>query len=101
MATRAFIPLTVAFGDRSIIDAYVLTLHGEDGRFTSGSLTVADPPKAGERGVLRCRGTQDGQSWDVTLDGVEIVNATAVGCEFRVGGTASIAPAAGESATAG
>ncbi len=89
MTTEAYIPAEVTFGEKRIAEVFAVTLYDPDSDDPHGSMTTHQPLEEGERGgPLVVLGTRDGQQWRVTLPEIEVVRATAVGCEFIVFGRA-------------
>jgi hypothetical protein len=87
VAIETYIPTEVTYADAAMDGAVALTLYDADTDSPHGALTTRHPLPAGERGgPLLVRGHRGGKRWLLRLAEVEVVNRTALGCEFRVHG---------------
>ncbi|HQL55139.1 MAG TPA: hypothetical protein PLQ87_10570 [Phycisphaerae bacterium] len=87
MATEAYIPSEVTFGEQRIADVIAVTLYNPDSDEPHGALTTHQPLAEGTRGgPLVIIGTRDGKTWRVTLPEIEVCRSTAVGCEYTIFG---------------
>lgn len=87
MATEAYIPSEVTYCGQPVEGALVLTLYDPDGDQPRGSLTGSNPlPVNQSGGPLEVRGARDGKLWKISIAEVDVVNRSAVGCEFRIVG---------------
>lgn len=90
MAIEVYIPAEVSFRDDVIDNAVVFTLYDPDTDAPRAALTAPNALDTGARGgPLIVVGTRGGKRWRVTLPEIEVVNHTALGCEFRVHGRAT------------
>jgi hypothetical protein len=85
VTTEVYIPQSVICGGEPLGAAFALTLYDPDGETPHGALTTHTPLDEGFRGgPLVVEGTREERRWRVTLDEIEVVRKTAVGCEFSI-----------------
>jgi len=85
VAVEAYIPTEVRYEDETVNNVFVFTLYDRESSAPHGALTTRNPLPVGSRGgPLIVRGARGGSQWRLALPEIEVINRTAMGCEFRV-----------------
>jgi hypothetical protein len=87
VAVEAYIPTEVTYRDETVNNVFVFTLYDRESSAPRGALTTRNPlPVGAHGGPLIVRGARGGSQWRLALPEIEVINRTAMGCEFHIQG---------------